>query len=116
MSDEFPDDDNGDVLRRMQQNGDRFEIARDVDFSVVFPDEGGARTFAAHFERLGYRASAERSNVRQDRPWDVTVVKPMAISYAGITAFEEELQLAAAPFGGQNDGWGCFNQKEEASG
>jgi len=40
--------------------------------------------------------------------WDVVVKKHMLPTNASITAFERELQAVAAPLGGRNDGWGCF--------
>jgi hypothetical protein len=109
----FPNDDTGDALRRLEQDGDRFEIPRDVDFSVVFPDESAARAFAEHFERMGHRVDVRRSEVRAERPWDVTVVKNMALFHAAITEFEDALQQVAADLlGGANDG-GCFSQNEK---
>ena len=110
MHTDFPDDENGDVLRRMQQNGDDFTKARDVDFSVVFPSDTAAQEFADHFRRLGFKASVCESNCDKARPWDVTVTKHMLPSHAGITEFEETLQTDASPLAGRNDGWGCFRQ------
>ena len=52
MASEFPDDENGDVLRRMLRNGDDCTKPRDIDFSVVFPSDSAAVKFADHFERL----------------------------------------------------------------
>ena len=108
---QFPDDENGDVLRRFQRDGDCFEIPRDVNFSVVFPSESAAFAFVAQFERIGLRVTVKRSDLRPERPWDVTVVKSMALSWEAITAFENALEEAADPLGGENDGWGCFTQK-----
>lgn len=46
MPDYFPDDENGDVLRRMERNGDDLNISRNIDFSVVFPSEAEGDEFA----------------------------------------------------------------------
>jgi hypothetical protein len=108
----FPDDENGDVLRRMQRNGDDFSKARDIDFTVVFGVEDSAQKFAGYFGRLGHRVSVSNSNCVPDLPWDVIVVNHMLLSHSGITEFEETLQHAAAQLGGRNDGWGCLNQKD----
>ncbi len=35
----LPDDENGDVLRRMMEKGDDLTRPRDIDFSVLFADE-----------------------------------------------------------------------------
>ncbi|RYD42646.1 MAG: hypothetical protein EOP83_32515, partial [Verrucomicrobiaceae bacterium] len=51
----YPDDENGDTLYTMALEGDRPWISRDIDFSVVFPDEKAADEFLAHFEATGSR-------------------------------------------------------------
>jgi len=47
---EFPDDENGDVLHRMYTAGDNLAVPRDIDFSIVFPDEISARSFVETIE------------------------------------------------------------------
>ncbi len=106
----FPDDSNGDVLRRLQRSGDDFSIARDVDFSVVFPDEGRAEEFAGACRAAGYQATVRKFDVRPERPWDVTIVKHMLLTHGDITGFEMELEAAASPLDGKSDGWGCWAQ------
>ncbi len=106
----FPNDENGDVLRRMQRSGDDLSKPRDIDFNVVLPDKAAAQQFGNHFDALGYRVSAERSGTVVALPWDVVVVKHMLPTHAGITQFEALLGSVAAPLGGRNDGWGCFEQ------
>lgn len=109
---DFPEDDNGDVLRRMQRNGDTLTISRDVDFTVVFVIEDAAREFAKVFGERGYRVSVTESGCKPDLPWDVLVVRDIVPTHAGITEFENELQEVAEGLGGLNDGWGCINQKD----
>ncbi|MFZ6818494.1 ribonuclease E inhibitor RraB [Undibacterium sp. Ji22W] len=109
---EFPNDENGKVLRQMKRNGDNLSIARNIDFTIVFPDENAAKTFAAHFQELNHEVSIENSNCVAELPWDVLVVKNMVPIHSAITDFENLLQNLAEKHGGRNDGWGCFNQKE----
>jgi hypothetical protein len=110
-----PDDDSGDALRRLETNGDDLTLPRDVDFTVVFPDQDSGEKFASHFRTLGYRASVELSETVEAFPWDVVVVKHMAPSHKEIVDFEDLLQSVAAAFGGRNDGWGCFSVVEPCS-
>ena len=107
---DFPDDDNGDVLRRLQKNGDNLAKPRDVDFTVVFATEESAQECAKHFVGRGYKVSIGNSGCATDLSWDVIVTKHMVPSHSGITQFEEELQEIAEGLGGRNDGWGCFSQ------
>jgi hypothetical protein len=111
---DFPDDANGDVLRRLQSDGDDLAKPRDVDFTVVFAIKGSAQKFAEHFEGLGHKVSIENSNCNSDLPWDVVVVKHMVPSHSAITQFEATLQDNAEGLGGSNDGWGCLAQQNES--
>jgi hypothetical protein len=110
LSKRFPDDENGNVLRRMHENGDDLAKARDIDFTVALPDKAAAQRVGDHFHKLGYRVSANRSQSATGLPWDVVVIKFMLPTHAGIGQFEEELQRVAATHGGRNDGWGCYQQ------
>ena len=105
----YPDDANGDAFRRMELQGDDLTRPRDVEFTVVFPNENTAKQFADHVCALGYAASAELTGTVEDFPWDVIVVKHMVPSHEEIGAFEDWLQRVAKTFGGQNDGWGCLS-------
>src|SRR5262249_40338929 len=108
MAGPFPNDDNGQVLRRMQENGDDLTKPRDIDFTVVFPAQAVAEVFAEHFRRLGYRVSVELTKAVPELPWDVVVVHHMISSHNEISEFEDKLLAFASPLGGRNDGWGGF--------
>ncbi len=43
----FPDDENGDVLRLMQANGDDLDAPRDINFAFLFETQSEAERFAA---------------------------------------------------------------------
>lgn len=106
----FPHDENGDVLRRMEANGDNLRRPRDVDFTVVFADATSAENFAAGIRELGYKVSVKEIATDRDLPWDALIVKHMVPTHDAIGEFEDFLQAAADEFGGRNDGWGCFSQ------
>ncbi len=107
---DFPDDENGNVLRQMQKNGDDLTKSRNVDFTVVLPNQQAAEKLADHFKKLNYKVEIENSGTVSDLPWDVRVVKNMIPTHTDITNFEQELANFAAPLGGRNDGWGSFAQ------
>jgi len=104
-----PDDENGDVLRRLEAQGDDLTCSRDIDFTVVFPHQGSAEQFAKHFRTLGHAVSIKFSEVAAGFPWDVVVVKKMTPSHKEIGDFENTLHNVAESLGGRNDGWGCFS-------
>ena len=105
---EYPDDANGDALRHMAGQGDDLTCPRNVEFTVVFPDENVAKKFADHFSTLGYAASVELTQTVKKFPWDVVVVKHMVPKHEDIGAFEASLERVAANLGGHDDGWGCL--------
>ena len=109
----YPDDANGDVLRRMEAHGDDLTCPRNIEFTVVFPNENAAKQFADHFSTLGYAATPELTETVENFPWDVVVVKHMVPSHAEIGAFEDSLQRVADTFGGHNDGWGCLSSEPQ---
>lgn len=105
----YPDDANGDVLRRMEAQGDDLTKPRNIDFTIVFADAGSAERFAEHFRAFGHKVSVERTATDKDF-WDVIVVRHMVPSHGGISDFENLLQSVADGWGGHNDGWGCFSE------
>ena len=107
-----PNDENGDALRRLEAKGDALTHSRDIDFSVVFPNEVAAENFARHFRRAGYKVTVEFAQVKAGHPWDALVVKHMIPSHSAITEFENELQQIASSLDGYNDGWGCITQRK----
>jgi Regulator of ribonuclease activity B len=110
-----PDDDNGDVLRRMESNGDDLSRARNLDFVVVFPDQASAEIFASTFRQLGHAVSIDFAETVKELPWDVTVVNHMVPSHQDITEFESLLQDETTSRGGRNDGWGCLSEQSPAN-
>jgi len=126
---DIPDDENGDVLRRMVEAGDDLAQAREIDFYFLFPTFDQASAFAGEAAALedvevgiaeagvdGDEAGHEDADADDDDADDeagasgeteVCVVRHMLPSHAGITAFESELSTLAARHGGEADGWGC---------
>ena len=108
----FPDDENGEILFRMAEDGDDLSAPRDIDFTVVMPGHDEAAQIQAHFLSAGFVVNVEKSCAVPELPWDVVVVKHMIPHHAEITAFEDALAAIAVPLRGRNDGWGCFGQSQ----
>jgi hypothetical protein len=108
--DQFPDDENGDVLWNMSQNGDNLSVRREIDFSVIFPTEGAAIEFAVILLKNGQKVSSSSYDGNTNFPWQVHTHPMMLPTHGNVSAYEEQLGQDAAKFGGRNDGWGCFAQ------
>jgi hypothetical protein len=107
---DFPSDENGDVLRRMETAGDDLSQSRNIAFTVVFPDEAAAEKFAGYIRDFGFDALVELTQTAEELPWDVVIIKNMKPSHEGIGEFENLLESVAVPLGGRNDGWGCMSE------
>lgn len=101
---------NRDVILRLINSGDDLSKSRDIDFTVVFPDETSAHEFASKIREHGYAPSVERTDGADALPWDVTLVKHMLPVCESITEIQQFLAAMASPLGGRFDGWGCFAQ------
>ena len=102
----IPDDENGDVLRAMVEDGDDLTIPREIDFHHVFGDEAAARAFADAANALP-DLIVSIPGVDDEGIWVVTASRHMAAKHADITKLERELTVLAESFGGYPDGWEC---------
>ena len=104
----FPEDENGNTLWMMQQDGDHLDEVREIDFSVIFPSDDQALQFALRLLRHGQRVSFGPCE-NEEFPWQVEVHPNMEPSHENISEFERLLAEDAEPLEGRNDGWGCFS-------
>lgn len=107
----FPDDENGQVLQYMAEQGDNLSIPREIDFAVVFPTEEAALKFAVILLRKGQKVSFSEYEEGEDMPWQVLAHPFMEPSYENISGYEDALAEDADELGGENDGWGCVAQQ-----
>ena len=108
---QIPNDENGDVLRRMLGNGDDLSKPRMIDFCYVFPERRQVLAFA---ELVNGRELEVCISYNEERHmWDAIVKRYMVPTHQGITAFELTLASQAESVGGEADGWGCFVQKDK---
>lgn len=102
----LPDDENGDVLRAMIEDGDDLTLPRDIDFLLVFGDEAAAKAFAdAASQQQDLVVSVPA--VDEEGIWQVIASRHMAPRHADITSLEKSLTVLAESFGGYPDGWEC---------
>lgn len=102
----IPDDENGEVLRRMFDDGDDLSLPREIDFHLVFGEESQARGFADQAAALpDLLVSVPVAD--EEGFWMVTASRHMPATHAAITALEQQLALVAQAFEGYPDGWSC---------
>src|SRR5687767_12206745 len=101
----FPDDENGDVLRRMAADGVDLESLRVVDFEHCFPDETSAKRFRDEV-RGSVLDAGLTPPTETGTGWEVRCRVRMRPSHAAITETERRLAASAERFGGYAAGWG----------
>jgi hypothetical protein len=111
---QFPDDENGDVLRRMAAEGIELVSPRIVDFEHCFPDETAARGFLAAVEGTVLEGRLLRPDPENGRGWEVQCRERLVPTHAAITQTEQRLAEVAVRFGGYADGWGSLSNPDGA--
>lgn len=107
MHHDFPNDADGDALRRLLNHGSDFTKPMTVDFQVAVPDETAANGLAGVVDKLGYRVRVYASQ-ECSLPWTCECSTRMLAGYDGVIAIQAELARLAKPFDGYPDGWGSF--------
>jgi len=105
---QFPNDDNGDVLWQMAQDGDDFNESREIDFSLVFTGQQQAEQCALYLLHQGQKISLYQEDEEGDLIWDMIVHIDMQPDYAEIVEIESWLITISQKFFGEYDGWGCM--------
>ena len=104
----FPDDDNGNILWQMYQDGDDLKELHDIEFSLSFIDHEQAEYAALHLLREQQKLNLIFDQHLQPHECRLTVFVELQPEYQAIVDMEEWLQKVAEQFKGEYDGWGCM--------
>jgi hypothetical protein len=113
---QYPDDQNGDVLRDMAARGIDLVSPRMIDFEHCFPDERAARAFVAAVQGTVREANLLHPDPDEDRGWEVQCRDSMVPTHGAITATERRLGDLAKQLGGYADGWGTSSNPDGSPG
>ncbi len=110
---DFPDNDDGDALRRIRDSGNDLSRPMDVDIHIAAPSEEAAIEIANLAGTLGYRTEVYFDDDVEDvdnvpEPWTCQCSRVMVLDYNSITEIQVQLNALAAPHGGYVDGWGTW--------
>lgn len=117
MTDKYPNDADGDALRRIAADGNDMSRPMEVNFQVAAPDEPTAKKFAEAAVKLGYRTSVyaydpEEKEEELTDPWTCECTKDMVLTYDAVIAAQLELDEIAQSLGAYADGWGTFGNAD----
>jgi hypothetical protein len=107
MTNDYPNDDDGNALRLVVRDGSNIAKPMFIDFQVAVPSEDAANRLARVARKLGY--SVQTYDSAECRlPWTCQCSTRMLATYDGVLAIQVELAVLSAPFGGFPDGSGTF--------
>jgi hypothetical protein len=111
MTSSFPNDADGDALRRVVEAGADMSQPMTIDFSIEAPDERSARRIAELVATRGFDPSI--SEDEDAETWSVYCSKSMLATYDGVVSVQSELNELVEPHGGCCDGWGTFGNTQK---
>ena len=104
----FPNDDNGDVLWQMAQDGDDLTEAHEIEYSIAFTDIAKAEQCALFLLHEEQKISLFIDEESDNQEWIITIYVYMEPEYSDIVDLEEWFTKIANEHGGEYDGWGCM--------
>ena len=102
----FPENADGDALRRLAESGVEMTSPMVIDFAVAIPDEPTGKAIALKAIEIGYKASVDQDS--ESSEWICYCSKSMFATYTGIINCQLELDKIAVAYGGFVDGWRTF--------
>ncbi len=103
----FPQDQIGDSLWQLLQNGVDLSDEQEVEFSTIFPTEELALQFGQLLLSNNQKLSFSSYQGDENLPWEITAYPHMVLSYQNIIAYRALLEVNAEAFQGKYDGWFC---------
>jgi regulator of RNase E activity RraB len=104
----FPDDENGNILWQMYQDGDDLSETHEIEFSLTFNEQAKAERAALHLLREEQKVSLFLDQELRPAEWRLTLFIDMLPNYQEIVDLENWLSQMMHDFEGEYDGWGCM--------
>jgi hypothetical protein len=103
---DYPNDSDGESLRKVAEAGADMSLPMTIDFSVDVPDERAARAIAELVSTHGFDPSI--SDNAGSGAWSVYCSKTMLATYEGVVAVQAQLNELSKPHAGRCEGWQTF--------
>ncbi|EZQ01306.1 MULTISPECIES: ribonuclease E inhibitor RraB [unclassified Acinetobacter] len=105
---QFPNDDNGDVLWQMFQDGDDLSEPHEIEYSIAFSSKDKAEKCALFLLQEEQKISLFIDEESESAEWIITIYVYMEPEYSDIVDLEEWFTKIANDYDGEYDGWGCM--------
>ena len=111
MSNELPNDSDGDALRRLIAAGSDLSKEMKIDFAVAVPDQERGNAFAAVVEPMGFTTDVDRDS--ETGEWTCYCSRILIPTYDEIVAIQDRLEAIGRPYDAKPDGWGTLGNANE---
>ena len=108
----YPDDVNGDVFRRLEEDDFDFSLEYPVDFFAVYETELEADIVAKQYAsdwKVGEKFKNIETRPGENGGMELELVPIMQVTYENISKFEAKLAERTAKVNGYLDGWGVLH-------
>ena len=105
----YPQDADGDALRKVAAHGADMSRPMIIDFSVDASNEEVATSVASLVTSRGYDPKIYHDD--ESGNWSVYCSRSMLATYEGVVAAQDELNALLQSLGAVCDGWGTFGNK-----
>ena len=85
---DYPDDADGDALRRVERDGSDMTRPMEIDFAVAVPNEAAGLAVAKLAEGIGYRPSVARDE--ESGAWTCYCTRTMVPTHAALVDAQAE--------------------------
>ena len=119
---QYPDDEDGEVLKKLADSGIDMDSPLNVEFMVHSPNEASSTKIVNAMNKAGYETEIDfdegeleegeeqtKENEEFWPSWTVYAQVKIVPEYNIIIRIQNELDKLAEPFGGKSDGWGVLN-------
>lgn len=103
----WPEDDDGDLMRRLDHSGFDFSVAHEIDFNVDFFEWPPIQDA---LDRLRPFGKIEQYAPDENGPGYVQIRLQAKVSYEVVTSMQRRVSNAMAPYGGICESWGVMQQ------
>ncbi|MDR3027978.1 MAG: ribonuclease E inhibitor RraB [Acinetobacter sp.] len=103
----FPEDDNGNLLWQMHEDGDDLDEIHELEFSMYFKTQELAEKCAISLLLEEQKISLYLDEEVRPNEWVITIYVNLFPEYEDIVDLEQWFTKIAEQFDGEYDGWGC---------
>lgn len=103
----FPEDETGDNLWHLLNQGCDLNQITEIEFSMIFPSQQQALAFAQVLLENNQKISFTPYDIHDTHNWEITAYPSMPLNYQTITGYQALLVSHAEQEDGLFDGWYC---------